>query len=183
MHADPGSDRVRAGMNCGIESDGCGRARSSCGPSCTAPATCGGGGTRSVCGGNAGCTPVKVCTAGMNCGAVADGCGGLVSCAPDGGTCAAGTVCGGGGKPNVCGATNVLPDGGVVDGGLNVCTPIPQATACAGKNCGVAANGCGSIVLVRRLRAPRRRRAAAAVRRAYAAATPDALPSRSAPRR
>ncbi len=37
---------------------------------------------------------------GANCGPVSDGCGGLLMC----GTCAAGTTCGGGGRPSQCGA-------------------------------------------------------------------------------
>ena len=131
-----------ANINCGIASDGCGNAYT-CG-ACTAPQTCGGGGTASVCGGNSGCIPLVACPAGMNCSVVADGCGGLVSCGPDGGSCPASETCGGGGKPNVCGAKNTLPDGAVVDGGLNVCTPIAQTTACAGHNCGLEGDGCGN---------------------------------------
>jgi hypothetical protein len=130
------------GINCGIASDGCGGSYN-CG-TCTAPETCGGGGISSVCGGNSGCVPLKVCPGTMNCSVVADGCGGLVNCAPDGGTsCPPGETCGGGGSPNVCGAKNVLPDGGIIDGGLNVCTPVPQASACGSLNCGLASDGCG----------------------------------------
>ncbi len=54
------------GKECG--DDGCG---GSCG-TCTAPQTCGGGGTVNVCG----CTPRTTCPAGDNCGSVPDGCGG-----------------------------------------------------------------------------------------------------------
>ena len=132
-----------AGHNCGLASDGCGNTYN-CG-TCTAPQTCGGGGTPSVCGGNSGCVPVTSCSTGMNCGVVADGCGGTVTCGVDGGTCPANELCGGGGQPNVCGAKNVLPDGGIVDGGLNVCTPIPQSTACAGIGCGQTGDGCGNL--------------------------------------
>ena len=132
-----------SGLNCGLESDGCGNTYS-CG-TCTAPQTCGGGGTPSVCGGNSGCVPVTACPSGMNCGIVANGCGGTVTCGVDGGTCPADELCGGGGQPNVCGAKNVLPDGGIIDGGLNVCTPIPQATACAGIGCGQTGDGCGNL--------------------------------------
>ena len=81
----------------------------------------------------------------MNCGIVANGCGGTVTCGVDGGTCPTGELCGGGGSPNVCGAKNILPDGGIVDGGLNVCTPIPQSTACAGIGCGQTGDGCGNL--------------------------------------
>src|SRR6202020_1402139 len=62
----------------------------------------------------------------------------------DGGACPSGETCGGGGQSKTCGAKNALPDGGIIDGGLNVCTPIPQSTACAGLNCGVVADGCGN---------------------------------------
>ncbi len=132
-----------AGLNCGLASDGCGDTYN-CG-TCTAPQTCGGGGTPSVCGGNSGCVPLTVCPSGMNCGIVANGCGGTVTCGVDGGTCPTGELCGGGGSPNVCGAKNILPDGGIVDGGLNVCTPIPQSTACAGIGCGQTGDGCGNL--------------------------------------
>jgi len=73
------------GKECG--DDGCG---GSCG-TCTAPQTCGGGGTVNVCG----CTPRTTCPAGDNCGSVPDGCGGTLNC----GTCANGQTC----TNNVCG--------------------------------------------------------------------------------
>lgn len=64
-----------------------------------------------------------------NCGSVTarDNCGvrRTVNC----GRCTTPQTCGGGGTANVCG-----------------CTPLPAATACAGKNCGIAANGCGGTV-------------------------------------
>src|SRR5262249_22802306 len=41
----------QAGASCGPVGDGCGTLIASCGPDCTAPQTCGGGGTPSVCGG------------------------------------------------------------------------------------------------------------------------------------
>jgi hypothetical protein len=131
------------GKNCGITSDGC-NGSYFCG-TCTAPETCGGGGDAgafSVCGGNAGCVPVTACPAQMNCGVIGDGCGGAVYCAPDGGTCGAGETCGGGGQSNVCGAKNILPDGGFIDGGLNLCMPLTQSEACNGKNCGITSDGC-----------------------------------------
>jgi hypothetical protein len=84
-----------AGRNCGTIADGCG-GTVSCGPACTAPQTCGGGGTSNVCG----CTPLTSCSSGSNCGTIADGCGGTVSCGP---ACTAPQTCGGGGTSNVCG--------------------------------------------------------------------------------
>jgi hypothetical protein len=64
-----------------------------CSMICTAPETCGGGGSPNVCG----CTPA-VCPPNA-CGDLDDGCGGTVAC----GTCKPPTSCGGGGVPNRCG--------------------------------------------------------------------------------
>lgn len=84
------------------------------------------------------CTPktaAQVCTNGKNCGEIANGCGGVVSCGPD--ACAtAGQICGGGGEPNKCGSTPIA-----------ACTPKTAAQACTnGKNCGWEPNGCGGVV-------------------------------------
>lgn len=153
------------GKNCGQVSDGCGKVLT-CGNNglCTAPQTCGGGGTANVCG----CTAKTCPQLGKNCGSVADGCGGNLSC----GNCVAPQSCGGGGTANVCGCTpsGVCPlnanCGTVADGcGGNVscgpscalpntcggggkpnvcgCTPL----TCADYNCGVGvSNGCGSTL-------------------------------------
>ena len=71
------------------------------------------------------CTPTTCAAQGKNCGSIPDGCGGTLTC----GTCSAPQTCGGGGTPNVCGAT---------------CTP----TTCAaqGKNCGSISDGCGGTL-------------------------------------
>jgi hypothetical protein len=87
-----------AGANCGSLSDGCGGTLD-CG-TCTAPETCGGGGSANVCGTGA-CTPRTCASVGANCGTLSDGCGGTLDC----GTCTAPKTCGGGGKANVCGPT------------------------------------------------------------------------------
>jgi len=86
---------------CGKQGDGCGGILE-CG-SCVAPATCGGGGP-SKCGtvgGDAGpCSTPKTCADyGANCGYVSNGCGGVIKC----GDCVAPDICGGSGKPSVCG--------------------------------------------------------------------------------
>lgn len=88
------------GANCGTIGDGCG-GTIHCGP-CTVPGeTCGGGGQANVCGaGQGGCTPRTCQDAGAECGAVGDGCGGLLNC----GSCGPGEVCGLF-APNQCGAT------------------------------------------------------------------------------
>jgi len=70
------------------------------------------------------CTPTTCAAQGKNCGTIADGCGGTLTC----GVCTAPQTCGGGGVANVCG----------------VCTP----TTCAaqGKNCGTIPDGCGGTL-------------------------------------
>ncbi len=96
--------------NCGTIPDGCG-GMITCGPGCTMPQTCGGGGTPNVCG----CTPITTCPAGDNCGTVPNGCGGTVMC----GTCPSGEMCMG----NTCvasadgGADSGARDSGVTDSG------------------------------------------------------------------
>ena len=113
------------GRNCG--DDGCG---SSCG-TCTAPQTCGGGGTAGVCG--ASCTPD---CAGKNCGS--DGCGG--SC----GTCTAPQACGGGGSPGVCGACTPSCSGkacGASDGCSGTCVGT-----CASGQCNPTTKTCDNCV-------------------------------------
>jgi hypothetical protein len=133
--------------------------------SCTAPQTCGGGGTPNLCG----CTPDDAAAcAGKNCGSVVDNCGLTVTC----GTCLPPTTCGGGGVPNVCacaqstcaaqgkncgsipdGCGGMLQCGGCVaplscggGGAPNVCGCTPTTCAAQGKNCGTIPNGCGGIL-------------------------------------
>ena len=113
------------GVDCGPQGDGCG-ALINCGQ-CTAPQTCGGGGTASKCGGSSGCVPKTCASVGANCGPAADGCGALLNC----GTCTSPQICGGGGVSSVC-------------GGGNTCV----ATTCAAQNltCGPAGDGCGNVL-------------------------------------
>jgi MYXO-CTERM domain-containing protein len=155
-----------AGDNCGTISNGCGGTLS-CGAACTAPQSCGGGGTPNVCG----CTALTKCPAGDNCGSVSNGCGGMLSCGP---ACAAPDTCGGGGTANVCGCTaltkcpggdncGTVPDGcgGTVScgsctapqtcgggGTANQCgsTCVPITTCPTGDNCGVIGDGCGATL-------------------------------------
>lgn len=49
------------------------------GTCCTAPQTCGGGGTPNVCGRPA-CVPTTCAAQSKNCGSIPDGCGGTISC-------------------------------------------------------------------------------------------------------
>ena len=73
-----------ASYNCGTVA-ACDGTSLDCGPACTAPETCGGGGTPNVCG----CTPITTCPGSDNCGTVPDTCGGTVTC----GTCLLGQTC------------------------------------------------------------------------------------------
>lgn len=110
---------AQQGKNCGVIDDGCGWPVD-CG-TCGAGSVCGGGGAPNVCAGI--CTPLPQAQACQGkCGIVSNGCTGFYEC----GGCNALQSCGGGGTPNVCG-----------------CTPSPQATACAGKNCGLVPDLCG----------------------------------------
>jgi len=54
---------------------------------------------RIVLGGATPCVPTSCAALGKNCGSIADGCGGTLTC----GTCTAPQTCGGGGVANVCG--------------------------------------------------------------------------------
>jgi MYXO-CTERM domain-containing protein len=73
-----------AGNNCGTVPDGCGGTES-CGPACTAPQTCGGGGMVNVCG----CTPTTCAAQNAECGTISDGCGAMLTCP----TCTGNTTC------------------------------------------------------------------------------------------
>ncbi len=87
--------------------------------------------------GQSGC-PSTCQQLGANCGATTDTkCGGVVQC----GTCPSGTICGGGGTPNVCGSGAGGGDGG---GGPDSCS----ATTCASQHitCGQASDGCGNTL-------------------------------------
>ena len=117
---------------CGPSPDGCGGLTPSCG-TCTPPASCGGGGVASVCGGGVTCVK-KTCAdypAGT-CGSVADGCGGLT---PVCGSCTAPAICGGGGVPSVCG-------GGPAPCTKKTCADYPAGT------CGAVTDGCGGLTAV-----------------------------------
>jgi hypothetical protein len=95
---------AQRGATCGVIPDGCGGVLD-CG-ACPAPDTCGGGGTANVCGTpatapDAGqmCTPATCAQRGATCGAIQDGCGGVLEC----GACPPPTTCGGAGVANACG--------------------------------------------------------------------------------
>jgi hypothetical protein len=121
---------IEVGASCGPAADGCGGLLN-CG-GCQAPATCGGGGTPSVCGGT-GCLPRTCADLGASCGPAADGCGGLLDC----GMCMSPEVCGGGGKASICGASGTADPGGGC---------MPRTCLELGAQCGPAADGCGGLI-------------------------------------
>ena len=65
----------------------------------------------------------------MNCGKVPDGCGEVLDC----GGCPRGGICGLV-SPNVCSTQQDIDD---------LCQPLSEKDACAGKECGVEGDGCG----------------------------------------
>ncbi|WP_407755796.1 hypothetical protein [Archangium sp.] len=88
---------------------------------CTAPQTCGGGGTPNVCG----CTPTTCAASGASCGVIPDGCGGTIDCGPCGPQCGNGRLetgeqCDDGNTVNgdYCDATCQIEA---------VCPPVPDA--------------------------------------------------------
>jgi hypothetical protein len=117
------------GITCGPAGDGCGNLLA-CG-TCTAPATCGGGGVAGKCGypDAASCTPRTCTQQNIGCGPAGDGCGNEISC----GACTPPATCGGGGVAGQCG----YPDAAS-------CTPL----TCAQQNigCGPAGDGCGNEI-------------------------------------
>ncbi len=84
---------VAAGISCGPLSEDCGNLLS-CG-TCTAPDTCGGGGTSGACG----CTATTCAAVAATCGSPSNGCGGTLSC----GSCAVPETCSAGACTVPCG--------------------------------------------------------------------------------
>jgi hypothetical protein len=112
---------------CGVQGDGCGGVTANCG-TCTAPQTCGGGGTPNKCGYPDGgtCTAKTCAELHVTCGPTGDGCGNVIQCGP----CTAPDTCGGGGVPGQCG----YPDAGCAP---LTCASFPSTT------CGEQTDGCG----------------------------------------
>ncbi|HKO90959.1 MAG TPA: hypothetical protein VJU61_07400, partial [Polyangiaceae bacterium] len=113
------------GKVCGVASDGCG-GRHECGSCEEDGESCRAG----ACEVPRPCEPLaqaQAC-AGKSCGLVGDGCGGTHAC----GSCEAGQACGVT-APFACG----IP-------GSSVCQPRTAASACAGKECGIVFDGCGT---------------------------------------
>jgi len=86
------------------------------------PDTDGGGGSKKDSGGS--CSAGITCSsAGVQCGPLANGCGGVIQC----GSCPTGQTCGGGGTASQCGSPCV-----------------PMTCADQGISCGPAGDGCGN---------------------------------------
>ena len=127
-----------AGKECGYAGDGCGTAID-CG------ALAGNGcGVNEQCKSNQceaivpGCTVIAQNTAcaGKECGQVGNGCGGTYTCGSNGGGCGSGEQCG------VLTAYQCdVPPPNPNDPG---CVGRSQSEACAGKECGIAYDGCGT---------------------------------------
>ncbi len=127
------TDCAAVSAECGLIGNGCGGTLD-CGP-------CGGGevcglNTPQVCGAVPVCQPLDPAVACQGkCGLVSNGCGsdvagGVIDCQalfP----CPGGQTCGGGGVANQCGSSATVS-----------CQLTPQATACAGRECGAVSNGC-----------------------------------------
>ena len=73
------------------------------------------------------CVPRSCAQAGVDCGPIGDGCGGVLQC----GSCKAPQSCGGGGKASIC-------------GGASAC--VPKTCASLNVNCGPIGDGCGGAV-------------------------------------
>jgi hypothetical protein len=108
------------GANCGLIQDGCGGLANNGDPcgTCSGGQVCGGGnpGTANVCGGGASCTKRTTCNPN-ECGPVADGCGGTLTCPG----CGPGQTCGAT-TPSVCGG------GGTSTCTAGLCTQLPTCT-------------------------------------------------------
>ncbi len=75
------------------------------------------------------CFPSRSCTSlHVNCGPIADGCGGVIDC----GTCPAGQLCGGDGTPSVCGTPPM--------------SCVPRTCADLHATCGPMGDGCGGML-------------------------------------
>jgi hypothetical protein len=85
------------------------------------------------CGCDDGCVPTTCAAAAAQCGAIPDGCGGILQC----GTCSGGKVCGANCTPNVC---DFPSDAG---GG---CPCDPMTCVQKGVSCGATSDGCGGIL-------------------------------------
>ena len=120
--------------DCGTIPDGCG-GTIACG-SCTAPETCGGGGTANVCG----CAPITACPAGDDCGTIPDGCGGTLDCGNcnGNGACSTSSTC-------ACntGFTGATCNACAADyHGYPSCTLCDSSTTCSGHGACSSTGGC-----------------------------------------
>jgi hypothetical protein len=136
---DPDIDTVAcAGKTCGFAGDGCGTAidcSSLPGNGCGSNEQCKNGQCEAIIPGCTVTPKVTACGA-KECGVVGDGCGGTYSCGSNDGGCPNGENCGEL-VAYQCDAPPQDPD----DPG---CVGRSRAEACAGKECGIAYDGCGT---------------------------------------
>ncbi len=143
------ADYLADGIDCGVQSNGCGGMTPNCG-TCAAPAFCGGGGpsTCAISGGGV-CTPKTCADYPGKCGPQSNGCGGVTT---DCGGCPTGQICGGSGVPDRCGGPTCTPltcegqqaECGIVPDGCGrtlICPECPPGKTCGG---GGLANRCGT---------------------------------------
>lgn len=125
-----------AGRECGFVGDGCGTAIDCSGGSgCGFNNQCQNGQCVAI---NPGCQPILQGTAcsGKECGTVSDGCGGTYSCGANAGGCPNGEQCGV--------LTAYQCDVPPPDPDDPLCVGRSRDEACAGKQCGIAYDGCGT---------------------------------------
>lgn len=84
------------------------------------------GSSSSSSSGGTTCVPVTCSEAGVGCGPLQDGCGGLLDC----GSCPQCSTCGGGGVPGLCGG--------------QACCPLTCGQL--GLTCGISSDGCGLVL-------------------------------------
>ena len=107
------------GVECGTFPDGCGGSDLNCGSSCPTGQQC----NKGKCEAKP-CTPVVSCARGQ-CGALSNGCGGVLDC----GNCQSPESCGGKAIANQCG-----------------CTPKTKGDACGARQCSKVSDGCGGTI-------------------------------------
>jgi len=118
---------------CDVIPDGCGGIVANCSTACSAGDSCGGDPTKpGQCGKGTitTCTPKTIADCASTCGAMSDGCNGIIQCPT---TCATGLTCGGDpSKPGQCGTP----------------TSVCQPTTCSaqGATCGQIPDLCQSLL-------------------------------------
>lgn len=126
---------------CDVIPDGCGGIIPNCSTTCTGDESCGADATKpGLCGKGTvtTCTPKTVADCGTTCGAMSDGCNGIVQCPT---TCPEGQTCGGDStKPGQCGTPTSVCQKTTCTAQGATCGQIPDL--CQGLlNCGTCPDG------------------------------------------